>query len=184
MHTKNSTWLKRNRSAALDAALALRHLSAADLADLRRMSRDGDATAFWRLAAQHPDTIGRSGAWVAIIRILAILTPRGDPAQRPGLHRDKRHLGAVLCDGGDLGWSGVSPVFSEARLRHLIAAPRDQRARLLERAARMIRARMAPDSGVNVADIAAALLIRDPGKLLARPYYRRLDGAEARRASV
>lgn len=183
MHNRNLTWLDNQREAATAASALLRHLSIGDLAELRRITPEG-SPAFWRLAARHPDTIGCEGSWVAIIRILAILTPRGDPVQRWELHVLERRLGAVLCDGGDPGWAGAPPIFSQARLRHLIAAPRDQRARLLERAARMIRARMVPGSGVNVADIAAALLIRDPGKLLARPYYRRLDGAEARKASA
>ena len=182
MRNKNSTWLDEQCSAALSAAAALRQLSVGDLAELRRMPPTG-APVFWLLAARHPDTIGHGCLWVTIIRVLAILTPRGNPAQRPDLHQQKRPLGEVLCDGGDPGWSGASPVFSQARLRHLIAAPQDQRARLLERAARMIGGRMVPGGGVNVTHIAAAVLTRDPGKLLARPYYRRLDRAEARKAS-
>lgn len=180
---QNSKWLDNQRKAATAASAMLRQLSVGDLAELRRMPLDGGVPAFWRLAAGHSDTIASNDAWVAIVRILAILSARGDPAQRPELHNPKRPLGEVLCDGGDPGWGGSPPVFSEARLRHLIAAPRDQRARLLERAARMIRTRMALGSGVNVSDIAAALLLRDPGKLLARPYYRRLDRAGASKAS-
>lgn len=183
MRDRNSTWLDNQRKAAKAASTMLRQLSVGDLAELRRMTSEG-SPAFWRLAARHSDAIGSNDAWVSIIRILAILTSRGDPAQRPELHNPKRRLGEVLCDGGNPGWGGALPIFSEARLRHLIAAPRDQRARLLERTARMIRARMAPGSGVNVTDIAATLLVRDTGKLLARPYYRRLDGAEARKGST
>ena len=166
-------------SAARAAAAMLQHLAPGPLAELRRMQRGAGAPGFWRLAAQHPSTIGsRVDDWIAIIRILAILTPKGDPSSRPHLHDDKRRLGAVLCDGGDPGWSGTNPVFSERRLAQLMAARGLQRAVLLERAARAIARSRAAGSGIDVADIALLLLWPDDGRRLAEPYYRRLDHAE------
>ena len=170
--------------AAIAAAKAIRHLDPGALAALRRMKAESAAPAFWRLAAQHRDTIGRpdlAEQWTAILRILAILAPRGDPDERPFLHNPSRPLGAALCDGGDPGWPGGErphPVFSERRLAQLMAARGTQRAVLLTRAARALARSMQPGRGVNVPDIALALLFPDDGRRLAEPYYRRLDRAE------
>lgn len=169
-------------AAAIAAAKAIRHLDPGALAALRRMKAESAAPAFWRLAAQHRDTIGRQDLaeqWTAILRILAILAPRGDPDERPFLHNPSRPLGAVLCDGGDTDWPGGErphPVFSERRLAQLMAARERQRIVLLERAARALA--RSPGRGVNVPDIALALLFPDDGRRLAEPYYRRLDRAE------
>lgn len=173
-------------AAAIAAAETIRHLDPGALAALRRMKAESAAPAFWRLAAQHRGTIGRQDLveqwkWTAILRILAILTPRGEPDKRPPLHNPSRSLGAVLCDGGDPGWPGDErprPVFSERRLAQLMAARGTQRAVLLTRAARALARSMQPGSGVNVPDIALALLFPDDGRRLAEPYYRRLDRAE------
>lgn len=45
--------------------------------------------------------------WVPILRILALLTPKGEapPERRPLLHNKARPFGRVLCDGGDPGWT-------------------------------------------------------------------------------
>jgi CRISPR system Cascade subunit CasB len=166
-------------SAARAAAASLQHLAPGPLAELRRMRVGAGAPGFWRLAAQHPSTIGRRvDDWIAIIRILAILTPKGDPTARPHLNDSSRSLGAVLCDGGDPGWSDANPVFSERRLAQLMVARGPQRAVLLERAARAIARSRAVDSGIDVADLALVLLSPDDGRRLAEPYYRRLDRAE------
>ena len=160
-------------------AAMMQHLGPGPLAELRRMKKEAGAPAFWRLAAQNPNTIGRQvGDWMDIIRILAILTPKGDPVARAPLHDSKRRFGAVLCDGGDPGWSGPNPVFSERRLAQLMAARGPQRAVLLERAARALARSRAPGSGIDVVDIALVLLSPDVGRRLAEPYYRRLDHAE------
>ncbi len=66
------------------------------------------------------------------------------------------------------------PAFSERRLIQLIAARGMQRAKLLERAVRFIE----PGSQIDVVDLAYALLAPDDSRLLAAPYYRRLDRAE------
>ncbi|WP_295048841.1 hypothetical protein [uncultured Paracoccus sp.] len=117
-----------------------------------------------------------------ILRILALLTPKGEPPPggRPLLHNAARPLGRVLCDGGDPGWQpqGDSPdgVFSERRLVQLLATRGPARAVALERAARILAPRIQPGTGVNVAQIALALL--DPGDTapIARAYFLRLDG--------
>ncbi len=184
-------------AAAIDAAATLQHLDPGPLAELRRMDHGTGAPAFWRLVAKHPATIGRQDKqeqWMGIIRILAILTPKGrrpqsvaasgeDPDLREHLHNPRRRLGAVLCDGGDPdpSWpregGTVRPMLSESRLSKLMAARGQQRAILLKHAAQMIL-RSRQDIGVNVADIALVLLQPADGRRLAEPYYRRLDRAE------
>lgn len=173
-----------HRDAAIAAAARLRSLDPGALAELRRMRPPAGAPVYWRLAAQHPDTIGRAmdeetwKTWMDIVRILAILTPKGDPATRPSLHSPKRRLGEVLCDGGDSDWTGPRPLVSQLRLARLMSARGPQRAELLRHAARMI-VHSRRDVGIDVADIALVLLRPDDGRRLAEPYYRRLDRAEA-----
>ena len=171
---------------AFAAAKRLQHLLPGPLAELRRMTEEGPAPEFWRLATRHPDTIGsrkQYTEWVAIVRILAILTEKGNPAKRRPLHDRRRFLGEVLCDGGDRNWppsgGGPSkPVFSERRLGQLMAARGSQRAVLLTRAARALARSRNPSDGINVVDIAYTLLAPDNPRQLAEPYYRRLDRAE------
>lgn len=168
------------------AAAWLHHLPPGPLAELRRMTDDAPAPQFWRLAARHPNTIGRKdkqSEWVAIVRILAILTDKGDPAGRSPLHDPARALGEVLCDGGNPDWpSGAPrtprPVFSERRLAQLMAARGTQRTAHLERAARVIAKSRATGSGVDIQDI--AFIVLNPGntRRLAETYYRRFDRAE------
>lgn len=166
--------------AVLAAVAAIRRLEPGDLADLRRTRAGRIAPAFWRLASQHPRTIGRADKeqeWLAILRIIAILTPTGDPEGRPALHDHRRRLGKVLCDGGDPGWDGRKPALSEQRLAQLLSARGDQRAVLLTRAARAVARSRARDSGVDVVDIAFALL-RANDRRIAKPYYDCLDAAQ------
>ena len=177
-------------TAARATAKMLRELHPGALADLRRMDQGRRAPAFWRLAARYRDTIGRPSqeeTWAHIVRILALLTPTGEPSRRPALHVDGRRLGTVLCDGGDPAWPAVGnagvprPMFSELRLAKLIAARGKQRAILLQRAARALARSMPPGSGVNVVDIAYALLRPDDSRTMARHYYDRLDTADRTR---
>ena len=168
--------------AALHAANFARRLAPGQLAELRRMT-GGSAPPFWRLAAQHPETIGHPSMqdrWIDIVRVIAILTPKGDPEDRPPLHTPTRRLGEVLCDGGDPDpeWQGPQPKFSEPRLTQLVASRAPLRSTLLLRAARMVARSRLPGDGVNVVDIAWAILRPDDERLLAEPYYRRLDRAE------
>ena len=127
--------------AVLAAAKMMQHLYPGSLAELRRMEKETGTPVFWRLAARHPGAVGRQdmeGRWMEIIRILAILTPKGDPAGRPPLHNSRRRLGEVLCDGGDPNWTGPRPAFSQLRMAQLMAARGTQRGVLLTRAARAL----------------------------------------------
>lgn len=176
--------MRPHSSSVKDTAIAVarwtQQLAPGPLAELRRLSESG-APAFWRLASQHPATIGgaRQTRWMDIVRMIAILTPKGEPTKRPPLHDWDRRLGEVLCDGGDPSpeWKGP-PTFSERRLTQLIAARGAQRAALLVRAVRALARTRPPDAGINVTDLAWAVLKEDDAALLAAPYYRRLDRAE------
>ena len=170
--------------AAVATARMLQGLEPGPLAELRRMEGGAGAAGFWHLAAHHPETVGRDQErWMAIVRIMAILTPKGEPEARRPLHDARRPLGTVLCDGGDPGWPDSAtprPVLSESRLGRLIASRGKQREVLLTRAARAIARTRQPGSGVNVVDIAWTLLDPDSdygARRLAEPYYLRLDRA-------
>ena len=168
--------------AALSAAATLSQLAPGPLAELRKMKTGVGAPVFWRLVSRHPETIGQpvhESEWMAIIRVLAILTPRDGIR----LHNGARRLGTVLCDGGNPGWPGTAgiprPALSERRLVLLMRTHGAQRAARFERVARTLSRTILPGSGVNVPDIAYALLQPDRyGPFLARAYYRRLDRAE------
>ncbi len=170
--------------AAIKAAGMLQHLDPGSLAELRRMEPGRAAPSFWRLVARHPDTIGnphKEASWMEIVRILAILTPKGDPDKRDALHNTDRRLGQVLCDGGDPNWPGKDkprPAISEYRLMRLIASRDPQRTVLLTRAMRAIARSMSPGSGLNVPDLAWVLLSPDENTHLAKHYYKRLDRAD------
>lgn len=166
--------------AALAAANLMQRLAPGPLAELRRMT-GGGAPCFWRLAARYPEIIGNhTWQWMDIVQMIAILTPKGEPEKRPVLHVPTRRLGEVLCDGGDPDpeWSGPQPKFSERRLAQLMASRPPLRSILLKRAARMVAQSRSPDDGINVVDLVWAVLRPDDERLLAGPYYRRLDRAE------
>ncbi len=172
----------------------LASLNSGALADLRRMSLDGDqagAPYFWRLAARHDFGINtRREAWARIVQIMAILTDKGAPEAKRSPHEAPinangyRGLGHALCDGGDLAW-GVGqidprPMLTEFRFARLVAARGAARAELLERAVRALAGKKPPRAGVNCTDLAWLLL--DPenpshARKLARDYYARLDRA-------
>lgn len=168
--------------AAIEIADTLRGLDPGPLAELRRMPAKLGTPAFWRLAARHPDTIGaRPDLWMGITRILAILTPTGAAEGRAKLHDASRRLGAALCDGGDPAWTGNRPMLSERRLAQLLAARGPRRLDALTRAARMLARARNPNAGLDVRDIAWAVLAPQSTARLAEHYYRRLDGAGADR---
>ena len=172
-------------TAALEAARWLTRLAPGALAELRRMDTKRAAPVFWRLAARYPLSIGRrEEPWVHIVCVLALLTPKGNPVhtEKPPLHNPKRALGAVLCDGGDPAWPDPRQrvprsVLSELRLAKLLASRGAQRPALLRRAARSLASSMQPGSGINVVDIAYALLHPENTEGIARAYYARLDTA-------
>lgn len=162
---------------------AMRRLGTGDLAELRRMAADGPGcAAFWHLAAAcgFIDHANRTGAWMRIVRIMAILTPKGERTGAPPVHDLTRRLGTALCDGGDADWkAGSSPFLSETRLMRFLAEP-DRRADTLERFARMLAAKRKSASGFDCAAIAALILFPDHESTpqdIARTYYQRLDHA-------
>lgn len=164
---------------------AMNRLGTGPLADLRRMAVHGPGTAsFWHLA-NHSGFLesANTDSWMRIVKIMAILAPKGEPAGRDSLHDRRQSLGKVLCDGGHHDWSASSdtPFLSETRLARFLAQRPQQRAEALERQARALAARRNPDIGINCADIAALLLYPDNEshhlRELARAYYRRLDSA-------
>ena len=163
---------------AQKVARALQHASPGDLAAVRRMRDDGAAPLFWRMASRHGEIGRRRDDWAAIVRILALLTPTGAQEARAALHDRDRHLGTVLCDGGDRHWSDDRPMLSEQRLARLLAARDDQRRSALERAARMLARSRPPGPLVNVAEIAWAVLNPSGSSRIAQDYYARLDRAQ------
>ena len=163
---------------------AMKKLGTGPLAELRRMAVDGPGTTdFWHLAGfcGFLEDQNRTDAWMRIVKIMAILTSRGEPADRLPLHNKSRSLGTVLCDGGHDPWPAKRPFLSETRLARFLAQHSEQRAEGLERQARALAARRDPQIGINCADIAALLLYPDNEschlRSLARTYYRRLDSA-------
>ena len=167
-------------------AAMMSELPPGPLAALRRMDPAGPGTgAFWLLANHGGFLDARPEPWMRLVRIMAILIPRGEPGQRPRLHDPQRRLGTVLCDGGDLDWPGTGqkqlrPFVSEARLAQLLAQRPVQRRITLERLARMLASSPGRQTGLNCTDLAALVLAESNGKqpaMLARDYYRRLDSA-------
>lgn len=164
---------------AREIAAMLRGLEPGPLAVLRRMD-DSGAPALWRLAAKHGAISRDIDAWCAITRMLAILTPRGRPEDRP---RVAHHipLGRALCDGGDPGWKPRDPtnpegVVSERRLAAFLVARGPARRVTLQRLVRAIATSLPADCQVRPADLAFAVLAdADPQNRIARDYYARLD---------
>jgi CRISPR system Cascade subunit CasB len=161
---------------------ALLKLDPGPLAKLRRMEPGGAGSpAFWRLAAALDLDQSSIAAWQRLVRILAILSDKGEPALRRKLHDRTRPLGAVLADGGDKDWNpggDPRPVLSEARLSRFLNLPGEKRGEALERIARALARTRVSGHGVNGADIARLLLFPDdpkPVQSLARAYYNRLD---------
>ncbi|RMD90670.1 MAG: hypothetical protein D6811_10260 [Alphaproteobacteria bacterium] len=163
---------------ALRAAGEIGRLGTGELAELRRARVLAEIPAYWRVTVRAG--VPETEDWQAILRIFSILTPRGAPEERKPLHDKARPWGAVLCDGGDLGWraEGETPkprLLSEARLAQLLAARGAMRRTLMIRAARMLAATRNPGDGVNVAQIAWSLIAPDRPEIIARDYYHRLD---------
>lgn len=157
-------------------------LAPGDLAELRRFQLDeAGPPAYWRLAARCDFLDDSAERWGSLVRILALLTPKGEKRAGDRLHDSKRSLGAVLCDGGDPSWPRdreARPMLSEARLARLLATSRAQRADVLTRIARMLAARRDPGTGINTVELAALLLsddVKAEMSRIAREFYRRLD---------
>ena len=162
---------------------AMRLLGTGDLAELRRMATDGPGcAAFWHLATGcgFIEAANQTEAWMKIVRIMAILTPKGERLGASSLHDSAIPFGRTLCDGGDPAWSAEArPLLSEARLMRFLAET-DRRSETLERLARMLAAKRKPEIGLDCTAIAALILFPNPESTLrniARAYYRRLDHA-------
>lgn len=153
------------------------------LAELRRMDPDGPgAPDYWRLATAcgflH-DT--RTDAWMRIVKVLAILTPKGERHLADRLHNDRHGFGAALCDGGNPSWGssgGAHPVLSETRLARFLALPPSQRGPALERLSRQLVRCRDRGHGFNCREIAELLLNPENRSIqrdIAAAYYKRLD---------
>lgn len=194
MHAEPLVDRRPLRDTIFEIGRTLAGLDPGALADLRRLSLDGDragAPYFWRLADRHSfATDARLEIWARIVQIMAILTDKGAPEGKRSPHEPPtsqdgwRGLGTALCDGGDPAWgrgeTEPRPMLSELRFARLLAARGALRAELLERAIRALAVEKPPGAGVDCTDLAWFLLDPDnPShtRKLARDYYARLDRA-------
>lgn len=142
-------------------------LDPGQLARLRRMDPEGPGEGeFWQLAVEHGLRTDSKGLLFA--RLLALLTPKGEPGPHKKLHDRERPLGTVLFEAG----------YPERRLLAFLALPAGKRGEALERMARWLAAN--GHDGVNCADIARLLFsddVRD-ARRLAETYYRAQDKAQ------
>lgn len=188
-------------AAARDAAEHMRLLDTGPMAALRRMEVANPASAFWMIAARHRimrRDQPRHADWVRILRLLALLMPKGEIPLvttgpdagrriRPRLHNYRRPLGEVFCDGGDPDWTPSDPptgVISERRLVTLLATRGEARATAMKRAIHMVARdlgmnlnRVDKPQGVDVTQIAEAILRPGDTAPIAEAYFRRLDRA-------
>lgn len=168
-------------------------LGTGPLAELRRMPIDDVGTRyFWALAAKHklfpkgdfPEKQHLITKWMLIVKIMALLSPKGEKDKSVRLHDEYRPLGEVLCDGGDRNWhpknDSKNAFLSEPRLARFLAQTHDQRCVSLERLARSLATNRNIHHGINCCDIAYLILFEDSTqslRKLAETYYRRLDNA-------
>lgn len=143
-------------------------LDPGQLARLRRMDPRGPGEGdFWRLAIEHGLRTDDKG--LLLVRLLALLTPRGDPRAPKKLHDKNKPFGEALFEAG----------YPETRLLNFLALPYSMRGEALERMARWLAAK--GHDGVNCTDI-ACLLFSDEGshsRRLAETYYRAKDKAQS-----
>lgn len=160
MQLEERRGLDANEVVARLAAQLVR-LDPGDLAQLRRMDPQGPGeAAFWRLQAQlgFPATT----LWQTLVRLMALLTPRGDPSLPKRLHLPDRRLGKALARSG----------YPEARLLRLMALPAERRSEPLERIARWLAAKD-EGRGVSCTDLYWLLASNDVRNTrdLAASYY-------------
>jgi CRISPR system Cascade subunit CasB len=156
------------------------------LAELRRMAPGGPGVpAYWRLANDCGFREDDADVWMQVVKIMAILSPKGQRSDKDRLHDASHRLGAALCDGGDPRWRPRNPTepqgeFSEKRLARFLALSPAGRGEALERIARMLARSRDPARGIDCITLARLLLVPDdkrPLQHLARDYHRRLDDA-------
>lgn len=157
-------------------------LGSGDLAELRRFQQgEPGPLAYWRLAAKCGFLDNSAERWGPLVRILAILTPKGEKRGRGQLHDLKRSLGEVLCDGGDPSWSpdrDARPMLSETRLARLLVTSPAQRAEAVTRIARMLATRRDSGAGLDAVELATLLLSNDGEaamRRIAKEFYRKLN---------
>lgn len=143
---------------ALAIAAALAAADPGDKAEARRMGTSG-STLFWRQVARLGIPAQQEADWRLFTRLVALMTPA---SRTTSTHDADRALGAALADAG----------LSEARLARLLAARGPSREDALERAIRMMARK---GGGLDVTDLARAILWPDDTSRLARSYYHQLD---------
>lgn len=144
-------------------------LDPGQLARLRRMDPSGPGEGdFWRLAVQHDLRADNKG--LLLVRLMALLTPKGEPGANKKLHQRNRPLGAALFEAS----------YPETRLLNFLALPVAKRGESLERMARWLAAK--GHDGVNCVDIARLLFADDvrDARRLAESYYRAHDRAQTK----
>ena len=132
------------------------------LARLRRMDISGPGEKdFWILAVK--PKLNLDARYMQLVKLMALLTPKGRPHAGKRLHNSKRAFGTALHDVG----------YPEMRLMRFLALPFDKRGEALERMVRWVVAKGSPD-GINCTDIASLLLSDDVKhtRRLAETYYR------------
>jgi CRISPR type I-E-associated protein CasB/Cse2 len=143
---------------ALAIAATLAAADPGEKAEARRMGPAGSAL-FWRLVSRLSIAPNREADWLLFTRLVAHMTPA---SREQSIHDSGRPLGAALADAG----------LSEARFARLLAARGPSRNDALERAVRMLARKGA---GLDLIDLARAILWPDDTSRLARSYYHQLD---------
>ena len=164
----------RSKQAAPWLATYIANLDPGSAAALRRGPLAGaGAAAFWKLAAEHASSgaVWDETGWAALVRAIAILTPKGRETGRTPAHDPKISMGAALYGAG----------VSELRLARLLNAPREMRRDLAIRLCRRLAA--TEHKRFDLRTLGKLILFDDDhtNHEIARDYYR--AEAKAGRAS-
>jgi CRISPR system Cascade subunit CasB len=155
-HEGNSDRLE---DAVFRLASAVVKLQPGPLARLRRMEHEGPGEGdFWQLAVEH--NLRAETTYLALVRLLALLTPKGGPGGKR-LHDRGTAFGAALASSN----------YPERRLLRFLSLPREKRADALETMVRWLAAK--GHDGVNCADLYQLLLSPDVkhDRRLAHTYF-------------
>lgn len=147
---------------ALSIAAAIAAADPGEKADARRMGAEGSAV-FWRQVARQGIPQRQEHQWMLFTRLVALMTPA---SQDRSIHDATRSLGAAMAEAN----------LSEQRFARLLATRGAARGEALERAIRMMARRV---TGVDVADLARAILSPADTSHLARRYYEKTDHVKA-----
>lgn len=143
---------------ALSIAAALAAADPGEKADARRMGPEGSSF-FWRQVTRLGIAPSQEAPWLAFTRLVALMTPA---SRDKSIHDESCPLGTTMARVG----------LSEHRFARLLAARGTAREDALERAIRMM-ARKVP--GLDVRDLAQAILWPADTSNLARRYYEKTD---------